>query len=651
MKGTSIASFLLLALAVPWNVENRVEGQPKAPVKCKKLCTEFSQKRIPQKLLKTYRKTEPSCPKAAIIFVTQKNKEFCADPEASWVKEAVRQLNQASAPLNLPLSSTVTSAVVGKGPGVFHRLVGGTVSKPTQPSVPANPIHGAGTPGSTKSFSALQETVTPSTIHPEPVVNGSEVSMRSITTPAVDVPDSTSSRFHSVPTPVMKSSESFVESRNKSTGSISPTTDISGTAPRRFNSDPTPVIKGFESPIRPTYNSVSSTRNQTADGLASAPSRLISDAPSILNGRAIVKLSPTFLTTPSLLESVPSKPVIGLASMGQVIENSTMKPTAVLKGSDATQGSTPPGGESSSVSPNSGGERDAVSESTADARTGSYLSPLGKKDPPRSFPESVSPTEMSVLSFKSLMKPTAVLKGSDATRGSTPHPTSPGGESSSVSPNSGGERDAVSDSTADARTSSYLSPLGKKDPPRSFPESVSPTEMSVLSFKSLMKPTAVLKGSDATQGSTPHPTSPGGESSSVSPNSGGERDAVSDSMADARTGSYLSPLGKKDLPRCFPESVSPTETSVLSFKSFPLQNRAEGPSDGPLVFSILPASRTHILRLALLASVLGICSAAVWMYMYLKVKGCPGDSTKETVQGLLFNQQGSRTNEYAMEVI
>ncbi|XP_008175835.2 mucin-2-like [Chrysemys picta bellii] len=489
MKGTSIASFLLLALAVPWNVENRVEGQPKAPVKCKKLCTEFSQNKIPQKLLKTYRKTEPSCPKAAIIFVTRKNREFCADPEASWVKEAVRQLNQASAPLNLPLSSTVTSAVVGKGPGVFHRLVGDTVSTPTQPSVPANPIHGAGTPGSTKSSSALQETVTPSTTHPESVDNGSEVSIRSITTPAADVPDSTSSRFHSVPTPVMKSSESFVESRNKSTGSISPTTDIPGTAPRRFNSDPTPVIKGFESPIRPTYNSVGSTRNQTADGLASAPSKLISDAPSIVNGRAIAKLSPTFLTTPSLLESVPSKPVTGLASTGQVIENSTMKPTAVLKGSDATQGSTP------------------------------------------------------------------------------------------------------------------------------------------------------------------HPTSPGGESSSVSPNSGDERDAVSESTADARTGSYLSPLGKKDSPRSFPESISPTETSVLSFKSFPLQNRAEGPSDGPLVSSILPASRTHILRLALLASVLGICSAAVWMYMYLKVKGCPGDSTKETVQGLLFNQQGSRTNEYAMEVI
>ncbi|XP_007070648.2 mucin-5B [Chelonia mydas] len=635
MKGTSIASFLLLALVVTWTVENRVEGQPKAPVKCKKLCTEFSSRKIPQKLLKTYRKTEPSCPKAAIIFVTQKNKEFCADPEASWVKEAVRQLNQASAPLNPPLSSTVNSAVVQEGAGVFHRLVGDAVSKPTPPSVPASPTHGAGTPvsqaihvpvvrteepniailtvqeakrSSTKSSSALQATVTPSTIHPEPVANGREVSIRSVTTPAADIPDSTSSRFHSDPTPVMKSSESFVGSRNKSTGStispptdipgtapsrfhsdptpvmkssesfvgsrnkstgsrispptdipgtapsrfhsdptpvmkssesfvgsrnkstgsrispptdipgtapsrfhsdptpvmkssesfvgsrnkstgstISPPTDIPGTAPSRFHSDPTPVIKGFESPIRPTYNSVGSTRNQTADGLASAPSRLISDAPSIVNGPEIAELSPTFLTIPSPLESVPSKPVIGLTSMGQVTENSTMKPTAVLKGSDTTNQSTP-------------------------------------------------------------------------------HPTSPGGESTSVSPNSGDERDAVSDSTADAHTGSYLSPLGEKDPSRSFPE-----------------------------------------------------------------------------------SISPAETSVLSFKSSTLQNSAEGPSDGPLASSILPTSQTHILKLALLVSILGICSAAVWMYV--KPKDCPEESAKELVQGLLFNQQRSRTNEYAMEAV
>uniref|UniRef100_A0A8C3SNX3 Chemokine interleukin-8-like domain-containing protein n=1 Tax=Chelydra serpentina TaxID=8475 RepID=A0A8C3SNX3_CHESE len=35
--------------------------------------------------------------KNCIEFVTKKNKEFCADPEASWVKEAVQRLNQASA--------------------------------------------------------------------------------------------------------------------------------------------------------------------------------------------------------------------------------------------------------------------------------------------------------------------------------------------------------------------------------------------------------------------------------------------------------------------------------------------------------------------------------------------------------------------------
>ncbi|XP_039359576.1 uncharacterized protein LOC120384660 [Mauremys reevesii] len=50
-----------------------IDGQPKAPVKCKKLCTEFSRKEIPQKLLKTYRKTEPSCPKAAIICCQSDN--------------------------------------------------------------------------------------------------------------------------------------------------------------------------------------------------------------------------------------------------------------------------------------------------------------------------------------------------------------------------------------------------------------------------------------------------------------------------------------------------------------------------------------------------------------------------------------------------
>ncbi|KAG6936149.1 C-X3-C motif chemokine ligand 1, partial [Chelydra serpentina] len=160
MKGTSVASFLLLALAVTWDVANRVAGQPRAPVKCKKSCTEFS-KQIPQKLLKTYRKTEPSCPKAGIIFVTKKNKEFCADPEASWVKEAVQWLNQASAALNPPLSSNVASAVVQEGADVFHRFAGDAASKPTQPSVPANPIHGAGTPVSQTVHASVVRTEEP----------------------------------------------------------------------------------------------------------------------------------------------------------------------------------------------------------------------------------------------------------------------------------------------------------------------------------------------------------------------------------------------------------------------------------------------------------------------------------------------------------
>ncbi|XP_067408379.1 fractalkine [Emydura macquarii macquarii] len=506
-----IASFLLLVLGTTWNMENQVAGQPRAHVQCTKSCTTFS-KKIPQKLLKSYRRTEPSCPKAAVIFVTQKSKEYCADPKAGWVTDAIQQLDQISRdPLNPPLSSIVPSVTEEERAGVFHRLLGGAVSTSGQASVSANPIHGAGTTvsqaihisvgrteeankstltlqeamwSSTKSSSALQDTVTPSTIPSEPLANGSEVFIRLMTTPTAEVPGSISSRFSSDPTAVVKRSESFIESTNKSTEpTISPTTDIPATVPSRFNSDPTPFIKGFESPEQATYKSVGSTRNQTADVLGSASSTFTSEAPSIVNGTEIVKLSST---TPALLESVSSRPVMGLPSMGQVTENSTMQPTAVLKGSDAT-------------------------------------------------------------------------------KGSTPHSTSTGRENRTVNTKSGDEREAVSDSTA--HTTNFLSPLGKKDPPHSFSD-----------------------------------------------------------------------------------SISPPETSGPSTKSFRAEVASESP-DVPLEPAprILSISRTHILSLVLLASVLCICSAAVGIHVKSKV--CPGGSAKEVTRGLLFNQQCYQTDEYSLEAI
>nr|XP_025042170.1 fractalkine [Pelodiscus sinensis] len=291
MKGTSVASLVLLALVATCNLDCGVEGleggdaairitvrtrnigdgselglevqistdsQPRANVPCKYKCTKFS-KRIPQALLKSYEKTEPSCPKAAVIFVTQKSKEFCADPEESWVQEAVRWLDQTSAPQDPPPSSTVSSAAVPEDIGDLERLIGGTASVPRQAGVLTSPIPGAGTTvsqavhgsgvrteepntstltvqeamrSSATPCSALNGTGPPSTIYTEPTANGSKGSMRS------------------------------VDSANKSTDSaMSPATEVSATVPSRFIADPTTAVKLPESPTGPTYKSVSSSRN------------------------------------------------------------------------------------------------------------------------------------------------------------------------------------------------------------------------------------------------------------------------------------------------------------------------------------------------------------------------------------------------------
>uniref|UniRef100_K7F9W3 Fractalkine-like n=1 Tax=Pelodiscus sinensis TaxID=13735 RepID=K7F9W3_PELSI len=345
-------------------------AQPKAYVKCKKICTNFS-KRIPQALLKSYEKTEPSCPKAAVIFVTQKSKEFCADPEESWVQEAVRWLDQTSAPQDPPPSSTVSSAAVPEDIGDLERLIGGTASVPRQAGVLTSPIPGAGTTvsqavhgsgvrteepntstltvqeamrSSATPCSALNGTGPPSTIYTEPTANGSKGSMRS------------------------------VDSANKSTDSaMSPATEI-------------PPLPSND--LRVPH----------------APSAFTADATAVVNGTEIAELSPAFLTTTAPLESVPSKPAIGLESLGQASENSTRKPTTVLKGTaDATRGSTaqptPPGGDTGSVSHRSGDERDTVHESMAGASPANYLSTVGREGPPYSSPESISPPGTLVFSF------------------------------------------------------------------------------------------------------------------------------------------------------------------------------------------------------------------------------------------------------------
>uniref|UniRef100_A0A8C1UXA4 Chemokine interleukin-8-like domain-containing protein n=1 Tax=Cyprinus carpio TaxID=7962 RepID=A0A8C1UXA4_CYPCA len=59
-----------------------------------KCCVEFSKVKIPVKLVTSYYWTSSSCPKRAIVFQTNAGKEFCVDPEITWVKSHVAKVDK-----------------------------------------------------------------------------------------------------------------------------------------------------------------------------------------------------------------------------------------------------------------------------------------------------------------------------------------------------------------------------------------------------------------------------------------------------------------------------------------------------------------------------------------------------------------------------
>uniref|UniRef100_A0A8C1Y4C4 Chemokine interleukin-8-like domain-containing protein n=1 Tax=Cyprinus carpio TaxID=7962 RepID=A0A8C1Y4C4_CYPCA len=57
-------------------------------------CGELSNVKIPLKLVTSYYRTSSSCPRRAIVFQTEAGKEFCVDPESTWVKSHVDKVDK-----------------------------------------------------------------------------------------------------------------------------------------------------------------------------------------------------------------------------------------------------------------------------------------------------------------------------------------------------------------------------------------------------------------------------------------------------------------------------------------------------------------------------------------------------------------------------
>ncbi|KAL1780351.1 C-C motif chemokine 4-like [Sigmodon hispidus] len=59
------------------------------PISC---CFSYASRKLPRNFVTDYYETSSLCSKPAVVFLTRKGKEVCADPSQPWVNEYVNDL-------------------------------------------------------------------------------------------------------------------------------------------------------------------------------------------------------------------------------------------------------------------------------------------------------------------------------------------------------------------------------------------------------------------------------------------------------------------------------------------------------------------------------------------------------------------------------
>ncbi|XP_009572225.1 PREDICTED: endochitinase A-like, partial [Fulmarus glacialis] len=341
--------------------------QPKAPLKCSIECGYFTSG-ITAKRIRSYRRTEPRCTKQAVIFITLKSVEICADPEAEWVKKIVEKLDQKKAAAS-PLPRDATSAAAPEEPGVFQKHVGLTVTAPVGATAPASFFQGAGTivlerihvpaartEASSKSPPATQDS-TQLPAGSSPVIRGvparsevtSEANRDSLKSPAPSTAFAAgmvSSQPTPYPTALVHGFDNAIGATEEPVGhTANAMADVGDTTSPSSDSDPMAITKGSGHPVLSTNESLDAT-SARANAPDTASSSFSSGLPSILDSVEIA--------------TVPATPV-----PPETTSVSTLNLTAAID-------------EGPSVHTNK------VVSSSTDAfgtRTFDYSSPEGKQDP------------------------------------------------------------------------------------------------------------------------------------------------------------------------------------------------------------------------------------------------------------------------------
>uniref|UniRef100_A0A8C3UTZ9 Chemokine interleukin-8-like domain-containing protein n=2 Tax=Catharus ustulatus TaxID=91951 RepID=A0A8C3UTZ9_CATUS len=102
-------------------------------------CKDFS-KPLPEKLIRSYRVTEPACKKNGTIFTTVRSREICADSNEDWVKRIKTKLDGNKTTVMPPRAATSADE-----PGSVERHVGLPQTAPSQATAPASGFQGTGT--------------------------------------------------------------------------------------------------------------------------------------------------------------------------------------------------------------------------------------------------------------------------------------------------------------------------------------------------------------------------------------------------------------------------------------------------------------------------------------------------------------------------
>uniref|UniRef100_A0A8C3C456 C-C motif chemokine n=1 Tax=Cairina moschata TaxID=8855 RepID=A0A8C3C456_CAIMO len=55
-------------------------------------CFSYTSQKLPQSHVKDYFYTSSKCPQPAVVFITRRTRQVCANPNARWVKEYVNFL-------------------------------------------------------------------------------------------------------------------------------------------------------------------------------------------------------------------------------------------------------------------------------------------------------------------------------------------------------------------------------------------------------------------------------------------------------------------------------------------------------------------------------------------------------------------------------